>query len=116
MSAEARGNGWRGFDGIGERVERNGFGHGPERGGWLYRCDGMPSMFGCGEELIVTRRLARVGVKSTGWLVCYGIENVDGAGGDDGKGHDLDVVLTFCPTCRIEVERQDAARITGGAS
>lgn len=107
MSAEARANGWRGFDNIGERVERGGFGFPPERGGWLYRCDGMPTLRGCGEELIVTRRLARVGKKSTGWLVCYGRD--DAGPGDDGKGNDLDVVLTFCPSCAAVVEQQDAA-------
>lgn len=101
MSALARRNGWRGFDGIGERVERGGYGHGPKQGGWLYRCDGMPSLSGCGGEIIVPRRWARVGVKGGDWLVCYGL---DDDGGDDGKGHDLDVVLTFCPACRLVVE------------
>lgn len=100
MSEEARRNGWRGFEGIGERVERGGFGHPPSRGGWLYRCDGMPTMRGCPEELIVTRRLARVGLKSTGWLVCYG---------RDEDGDDLDVVLTFCPSCAAIVREQDHA-------
>ena len=106
MSAEARENGWRGFDGIGDRVERGGFGHAPNQGGWLYRCDGMPSLSGCGQEMIVPRRWSRVGIKSTGWLVCYGQDSLDGTGGDDGKGHDLDVVLTFCPSCRAVVEEQ----------
>lgn len=99
MSAEARANGWRGFDGIGDRID----------GGWLYRCDGMPSNWGCGAEVTVHRRFARVGVKSTGWLVCYGREYPPDSG-DDGKGNDLDVVLTFCPTCRAVVEQQEADR------
>lgn len=97
MSDVARANGWRGFDGIGERVE----------GGWLYRCDGMPTPMGCGGEIVVNRRWSRPGVKSTGWLVCYGSYD-PGAPGDDGKGHDLDVVLTFCPPCRAHVETFEA--------
>ena len=75
MSALARENGWRGFEGIGERVD----------GGYEYRCDGMPSYFGCPESVVVTRRFARVGVKKTGWLVCFGIE--------DNDTPDTDVVL-----------------------
>lgn len=109
MSSIAQRNGWHGFDGIGERVERGGFGHGPTRGGWLYRCDGMPSLRGCGEELIVTRRLARVGTKSSGWLVCYGLEpNTPDAPVDDlSRWHDdHDVVLTFCPRCAEVVKGQ----------
>lgn len=93
MSAEARANGWRGFDGIGQRTE----------GGHLYLCDGMPSQFGCGAELVVTRQLARVGKKSSGWLVCYGL--------DDDNTDDKDVVLTFCPRCAAVV-----APLSGGAS
>lgn len=46
MSAEARENGWRGFDGIGQR----------EKGGYLYRCDGMPTQVGCGSEIVVRER------------------------------------------------------------
>lgn len=91
MSTPARQNGWRGFDGIGEKAE----------GGWLYRCDGMPSMFGCGEQKTVTRRLARVGTKASGWLVTYG---------EDENGEDRDVVLTFCPSCAAVVKEQDALR------
>jgi hypothetical protein len=109
MSTLARENGWRGFDGIGEKVERGEFGNPPARGGWLYRCDGMPGPMGCGDELITKRRLARVGVKPSGWLVCHGTVTLDGTGGDDGKGHDLDVVLTFCPSCREVVEQQQKA-------
>ena len=90
MSDLARQNGWRGFDGIGEKVE----------GGWLYRCDGMPSMFGCGEDVVITRRFARPGMKSTGWLVTFGVD-------DDGTD-DLDVVLTFCPSCAKVVKEQEA--------
>lgn len=102
MSAEARRNGWRGFDGIGEKVD----------GGWLYRCDGMPTMRGCGDEAIVPRRFKRVGEKSTGWLVTYGRDDPDEPG-DDGKGNDLDVVLTFCPDCAAVVKEQDVRRAEG---
>lgn len=103
MSALARENGWRGFDGIGEKVERV-----PPAGsrvsGWLYRCDGMPTMRGCHMELIVTRRLSRVGKKAaSGWLVTYGLD-FDGT-------PDKDVVLTFCPSCAAVVESQ-----TGGGA
>lgn len=93
VSALARKNGWRGFDSIGERVP----------GGYQYDCDGMPTPMGCGGQVTVPRKWARVGVKSSGWLVCYGL---DEDGGDDGKGHDLDVVLTFCSSCRKVVEGQ----------
>lgn len=81
MSELARANGWRGFEGIGERPA----------GGYEYTCDGMPTPMGCGEQIIVTRRFARSGIKKTGWLVCYGL-NEDGS-------PDVDVVLTFCPRC-----------------
>lgn len=115
MTALARGNGWRGFDGVGEKVERGGFGHPPDKSGWLYPCDGMPRLMGCGEEMIVTRRLSRVGEKSTGWLVTYGQCFPDETA-DDKHGNDLDVVLTFCPSCAEVVKRQDATReATGGA-
>ena len=98
MSAQARRNGWAGFDNAGERVI----------GGWQYTCDGMPSMMGCGGTVTVTRRWTRAGVKTSGWLVCFGLDD-PGAPGDDGKGHDLDVVLTFCPTCAAVVKAQDAS-------
>lgn len=88
MSELARANGWRGFDGIGERTD----------GGYLYRCDGMPTCMGCGEEIIVTRRWCRVGEKKSGWLVCYGL-NEDGT-------PDTDVVLTFGPMCAAVVRAQ----------
>lgn len=105
MTALARINGWRGFDGIGERVKRGEFGNSPARGGWLYRCDGMPRMSGCGEELVVTRRLSKVGLKSTGWLVMYGGCFPDEKADDD-QGNDLDVVLTYCPSCTVVVRQQ----------
>lgn len=85
MSEMARANGWRGFEGIGERV----------KGGYEYRCDGMPSLAGCGEDVTVPRSWTRTGVKKSRWLVCYGLE-------DDGTA-DLDVVLTFCPKCAAVV-------------
>ena len=110
--AGARANGWRGFDGIGERVERGEFGHPPKRGGWLYRCDGMPRLMGCGSDVIVPRRWTRVGKKSSGWLVCYGMEpNTPDAPFDDASQwhEDHDVVLTFCPSCAEVVESQGAS-------
>lgn len=91
MSALARSNGWRGFDGIGRKVD----------GGWEFDCDGMPTMMGCGASTIVTRRWVRVGTKSTGWLVCYGKD-------EDHRTDDADVVLTFCPECAAIVREQDA--------
>lgn len=111
MSAEARANGWNGFEGIGEKVERGGFGHPPKTSGWLYRCDGMPWPAGCGQDIIVTRRWTRVGKKKSGWLVCYGLEpNTPDAPFDDlSQWHeDHDVVLTFCPDCTKVVEAQYA--------
>lgn len=102
MSAIARANGWQGFNGLGE----------PVHGGYLYRCDGMPSQFGCGGEIVVTRPWTRVGAKKgSGWLVCYG-QDFDGT-------LDTDVVLTFCPSCAAIVtqrDREDAARRTGTAT
>lgn len=85
MSELARANGWRGFDGIGAKVP----------GGYQYDCDGMPTMMGCGESIVITRKLARTGLKKSGWLVCYGTD-------DDGSD-DLDVVLTFGPSCAAVV-------------
>lgn len=84
MSALARANGWRGFDGIGERVP----------GGYEYQCDGMPTLMGCPQSITITRRWTTVGAKKSRWLVCYGLD-------DDGP--DTDVVLTFCPTCAAVV-------------
>lgn len=96
MSAEARANGWRGFDGIGERVS----------GGYEYRCDGMPSLMGCGADVTVPRRWERVGTKKSGWLVCYGL--------NDDATPDLDVVLTFCPRCANVVAAQKPAEQVHG--
>jgi hypothetical protein len=81
-----------GFQGIGEKVH----------GGWLYHCDGMPSMLGCGRTTIVPRRFNRVGRKKTGWLVCYGLEpNTPHSRFDSPEEwhEDHDIVLTFCPEC-----------------
>jgi hypothetical protein len=105
MSEIARANGWRGFDSIGEKVERV-MGVRDSKTGWLYRCDGMPGFFGCGEEMVISRRLVRVGEKKSGWLVCYG--TTDGPG-DDGKGNDLDVVLTFCRSCAAAIKEREGA-------
>jgi hypothetical protein len=105
VSALARRNGWRGFDGIGTKVERGEHGNPPTRGGWRYYCDGMPTLMGCGSEVVVTRRFTKVGKKATGWLVCYGRDLPEDS--DDGKGNDLDVVLTFCPRCAAVVLEQD---------
>lgn len=93
MSELARANGWYGFDSIGEKVP----------GGVEYYCDGMPTMFGCGESLTITRKLARVGEKKSGWLVMYGTD-------EDGTD-DVDVVLTFCPECTKVVREQQAAAV-----
>lgn len=113
MSAEARANGWDGFNNIGEKVERGGFGHPPATGGYLYRCDGMPRLSGCGAEIIVPRKWARVGEKKSGWLVCYGLEPKPGTEGrfDDPSQweEDHDIVLTFCPECTKVVKGQYAA-------
>lgn len=106
MSDQARANGWKGFDGLAERVE----------GGWLYRCDGMPRITGCGSEVVVTRRWARIGKKKSGWLVTYGLEPKPEFGdrarfdAPEQWEEDHDVVLTFCPSCTIIVEEQHAKR------
>jgi len=98
VSAIARRNGWRGFDGIGERVP----------GGWHYQCDGMPHPMGCGSDVTITRRWSKVGTKKSGWLVCYGLD-FPPEKGDDGKGYDLDVVLTFCPSCAAHIRETEAS-------
>ena len=114
MSALARQNGWRGFDDLGQRVERGGFGHEPKTGGWMYSCDGMPWITGCGQTVIVPRRWTRVGIKKSGWMVCYGLESKPGTRGelDDPSQweEDHDIVLTFCPRCAVIVKQQDAER------
>lgn len=91
MSELARKNGWHGFDSIGKKVP----------GGVEYYCDGMPALFGCGESMTITRKLARVGAKKSGWLVMYGRD-------EDGTD-DIDVVLTFCPDCAAVVRAQMSA-------
>jgi hypothetical protein len=89
MSELARANGWRGFDGIGERTTS----------GYWYRCDGMPSMAGCSHDVVITRRWSTIGKKKkSGWVVMYG-EDFDGV-------EDIDVVLAFCPTCAAVVTAQ----------
>lgn len=88
MSELARANGWRGFEGLGERV----------KGGYEYRCDGMPTPMGCGESVTAPRAWTAPGVKKSGWVVWYGLD-------DDGTA-DLDVVLTFCPKCAAVVATQ----------
>jgi hypothetical protein len=99
VSEDARANGWRGYENAGavERVP----------GGYEYVCDGMPRPMGCGARVTVTRKWVRVGRKKSGWLVCYGR---DEGPGDDGKGNDLDVVLTYCPSCAEVVKRQETER------
>ncbi len=96
MSTLARANGWRGFDGIGEKTT----------GGYEYQCDGMPSLMGCGEFVIVPRRFSRIGVKKSGWLVCYGL--------NDDNTPDRDVVLTFCPRCAHHVRTHESADPSSG--
>lgn len=99
MTALARRNGWRGFDNAGavERVD----------GGYEYVCDGMPSLMGCGSRVTVSRKWSKVGVKKSGWLVTYGQCFPDEIA-DDKHGNDLDVVLTFCPSCAAVVKQQAA--------
>jgi len=100
VGEEARANGWRGFEGIGERVP----------GGYQYDCNGMPTMMGCGGQVVVSRRWARVGIKKSGWLVCYGMEpkTPDSRFDDpDSWFEDQDVVLTFCPSCAAVVEKKE---------
>jgi hypothetical protein len=103
MSEAARVNGWRGFDGAGDRTP----------GGWLYTCDGLPRPMGCGAQVTVTRKWTRVGTKKSGWLVCYGFEPKlefgDRALFDEPSQweEDHDIVLTFCPNC-AEIVRQQS--------
>ncbi len=97
MTTLARRNGWRGFESIGEKTD----------GGWLYICDGMPTLMGCGQQTVITRRFTHVGTKPSGWLVTYGKCFPDETA-DDKHGNDLDVVLTYCPSCAAIVREQDA--------
>lgn len=97
MSDLARANGWRGFDSIGLRVH----------GGYQYDCAGMPTLMGCGAQVTVPRKWIRVGVKKSGWLVCYGLEpdSYDAPLDDPSRlVEDHDVVLTFCPRCAAVVK------------
>ena len=102
MNQAARDNGWLGFDSLGERVH----------GGWLYRCDGQPTMMGCGAEKQTSRKLTRTGVKKDGWTVVYGKEPKEGTEGHVDKPdeweEDHDVVLIFCPSCTLIVAEQEA--------
>jgi hypothetical protein len=100
VSALARRNGWRGFDNAGavERVD----------GGWEYVCDGMPHPLGCGGRITVSRRWKTVGTKKDGWLVCYGLDGPSNVPFSEHTEPDLDVVLTFCPSCAAVVREQEA--------
>lgn len=109
MSVLARENGWRGFEELGTKVDRGMFGEPPHTSGWLFKCDGMPTPMGCGQEIVVTRRWTRVGTKKSGWLVMYGLEpdTYQSDLNDPNQLHeDKDVVLTFCPSCAAVVLRQ----------
>lgn len=105
MNEIARENGWQGFRSIGRRVEGS---------GWEFTCDGMPTMMGCGAAVYVPRRWSKVGPKSSGWLVTYGKapkpEFGESASVDEPEKwqDDRDVVLAYCPSCRIVVEQQEA--------
>lgn len=105
MGEAARENGWDGFRSFGKRVE----GH-----GWEFTCDGMPTMMGCGAQVYVTRRWSKVGSKSSGWLVTHGMEPKpqygESASMDEPEKWqtDFDVVLAYCPSCRVVVEEQEA--------
>lgn len=104
MSATPRRNGWRGLDGIGERVHHE-FGQ-KGNGGWMFRCDGMPTQMGCGSQITVPRRWSTVGKKKSGWVVMYGLEPNTSTSdmADPSQCHDdHDVVLCFCPTCAAHV-------------
>lgn len=101
MSAEARANGWRGFEGLAVKVDRV-MGVKESRSGWEYQCDGMPREMGCGKSVVVSRQFSRVGLKSTGWLVCYGLEGKTETSDITDPAQvveDHDIVLTFCPSC-----------------
>jgi hypothetical protein len=98
MSAEARRNGWNGFD-VAQRVH----------GGYQYDCDGMPTMMGCGAQITVPRKWSRVGLKKSGWFVCFGLDSIDDSKPIDdptNQVEDHDVVLTFCPSCTAVVRQQ----------
>jgi hypothetical protein len=100
MTALARQNGWDGFETAGTKVS----------GGYEYVCDGKPGGLGCGNTIKTTRRYSVVGRKKTsGWLVCYGLCFPDEKA-DDEYGHDLDVVLAFCPSCAAIVLEQEKSK------
>ena len=77
------------------------FGLNSERwnGRWTTRCDGMPTMLGCGEEIETSVPYSRPSekLKPSGWLICYG-KDWDGTS-------DRKIVLAFCPSCAEHVLR-----------
>lgn len=90
MSELARRNGWRGFDSLDpDEVD----------GGWEYQCEAIgpwgPSGCEPSGHVTVNRKWTTVGKKKNGFVVCYGVNDADDPG-DDGQGHDLDVVLVLC--------------------
>ncbi len=68
---------------------------------WVTRCDGMPTMMGCGSEIVTSRPYTTPSAKPkpSGWIVMYG-KNDDGS--DDHR-----IVLAFCPSCAAVVRRSE---------
>lgn len=78
MSATARRNGWRGFEGIGQKLDL----------GTEYTCEGAGFGADCEGSTFRTKPWTTVGKKHGGWVVLYGVD-------DDGTD-DTDVVLVLC--------------------
>lgn len=90
MSALARRNGWRGFDGIGEKFDR----------GTEYRCEGAGFGADCEGTTFRTKPWTTVGKKRGGWVVLYGA--------NDDSTDDHDVVLVLCPIHARPAAQPDA--------
>lgn len=74
--------------------------------GWLYECNGWPTIEGCEHYLVVQQRLVETGILVSGWLICFGLT--------DTGGNDPSIVLTYCPDCARTVREQEPELIRVG--
>lgn len=65
------------------------------------QCDGMPSMRGCGETILLRRAFTKPGKKGSGWYVTWSL---------DDHNKPIEPLLHFCPSCAVTVQRQEASQ------